>query len=100
VIAARRPYFLLPLSHLKTTDDFGFIFGGMMYEMSKVCRVKELAESASRLCHQGAKPLNTKSVIMPLIMDGISPNFFVGSSIKGSCYIICFFDLIDVSVAL
>jgi hypothetical protein len=54
-----------------------------MYEMPKVCRVKESAKSATRLCHQGAKPLNTKSVIMPLIMDVISPNCFVGSSIKG-----------------
>jgi hypothetical protein len=51
--------------NLKTTDDFGFVFGGMMYEMSKV---KESAESASRLYHQGAKPLNTKSVIMPLTL--------------------------------
>jgi hypothetical protein len=37
----------------------------MMYEMSKVCRVKESAESAPLLCRQGAKPLNTKSAIMP-----------------------------------
>jgi hypothetical protein len=76
----------------------GFIFRGMMYEMSKVCRVKESAGSGSHLCHQGAEPLNTKTVIMPLIMDGISPTF-LGSSIKGSCYIIFrFFDLIDFSV--
>jgi hypothetical protein len=92
---AGRPYFPFPLCNLKTTEDFGFIFGGMMYEMSKVCLVKESAESASRLCHQGTKPLNTKSVIMPLIKDGISPNFVVGSSINCSCYIILFFDLID-----
>jgi hypothetical protein len=44
-------------SNLKMTDDFGFIFGGMMYEMTKVCRVEESAESTSPLCHQGAKPL-------------------------------------------
>jgi hypothetical protein len=69
-----------------------------MYEMLKVCRIKESAESASRLCHQGAKPLNTKSVMIPLIIDEISPNFFIGSSIKGSCHIIGFFDLIDFSV--
>jgi hypothetical protein len=41
-------------------------------------RIKESAESTSKLCHQGAKRLNTRSVIMTLIMDGISPNFFVG----------------------
>jgi hypothetical protein len=56
-----------------------------MYEMSKVCCVIESDGSASPLCHQGAKPPNTKSVIMPLITDRISPNFFVGS-----CYIIRF----------
>jgi hypothetical protein len=59
-----------------TFEDLALIFGGVMDERSKVFRVEESATSASPLCHQGAKPLNTKSVIMPLIMDRISPKFF------------------------
>jgi hypothetical protein len=66
------------------TEDLALILGGVMDERSKVCHVEELATSASPLCHQGAKSLNNKCAIMPLIMDRISPNFFVGSSIKGS----------------
>jgi hypothetical protein len=57
------------------TEDLVFIFGGVMDERSKVCLVEELAISASPLCHLGIKPLNTKNVIMPLIMDRISPTF-------------------------
>jgi hypothetical protein len=63
-------------------EDSAFRFGGMMDERSMVCRVEELAIFASPICHQGANPLNTKSAIIPLIMDRSSPNFFVGSSIK------------------
>jgi hypothetical protein len=47
-----------------------------MYQVTKVCRVKESARFDSSLCHKGAKSRNTKTVITPLIIDGISPNFF------------------------
>jgi hypothetical protein len=58
--------------------------------VTKVCRVKESARFDSSLCHQGVKTRNTKSVITPLIIGGISPNFFVGSSSKSTRYIIRF----------
>jgi hypothetical protein len=58
------------------TEDFGFIFGGVMYEGAKVCRAKESARFDSPLCHQGAKTRNTKTVITPLITGGTSPNFY------------------------
>jgi hypothetical protein len=58
------------------TEDYGFIFGGVMYEGAKVCRAKESAKSDYPLCHQGAKTRNTKAVITPLITGGTSPNFY------------------------
>jgi hypothetical protein len=53
-----------------------------MYQVTKVCRMKESARFDSSLCHQEAKTRNTKTVITPLIIGGISPNLFVGSSNK------------------
>jgi hypothetical protein len=66
----------LPLCNFWMTEDFAFIFGGVMYEGAKVCRAKELARSNSPLCHQGAKTRKTKIVITPLITGGISPNCY------------------------
>jgi hypothetical protein len=67
----------LPLCNFWMTEDFGFIFGGVMYEGAKVCRAKELARSDSPLCHQVAKTRKTKTVITPsLITGGISPNCY------------------------
>jgi hypothetical protein len=64
-------------------------------EKSKVCRVEESAISASPICHQGAKPLKHQKCDYAF---NYGQNFFVGSSIKCSSYIVRFFYLIDFSL--